>query len=201
MNPRKLMAVALCAAACVTTTTFAEDDFGIESASPEVIADPVNPQPGMVMNVYPVEGFSVSWERLQKMFLGLPASAAEKTEITKTDNFMIPNQSKSKIGRWEGFLKCKRATAYTFVVNAKGTNGSWDGYMFKVNGKTVIKSGEGKTPADVNLKIGWNKVEFIAILGSNKPIDMEFKPKGSLSDARPIGPKDMFYDKKLEEPW
>ena len=143
----------------------------------------------------------MSWERLQKLFSGLATTAAEKTEIYKGDNFSIPNQSKNKIGRWEGFLKCKRAATYTFVVNAKGTNGSWDGYVLKVNGKTIIKSGEGKTPADANLKIGWNKIELIALLGSKKPLEMEYKPKGSLSEPRPLTPSMMFFDKKPEEVW
>jgi len=201
MNPRKLMAVALYAAACVTTTAFADDDFGIESASPVRIADPVNPQPGMVMNIYPCDTWSMGWENLQKIFSGLATAPAEKTGVSKSENFSIPNQTQTKLGRWEGYLKCKRATTYTFVVNGQGKNESWDGFSLMVNGKTMIKLAYAKEPVDVDLKLGWNKIEFVAIFGSKKPVEIEYKPKGSLSEPRSLGPKDFFYDQKPDDVW
>lgn len=52
MNQTKLMVLSFCTVAFVATTVFAEEDFGIESASPVTIANPVNPQPGMVLSGY-----------------------------------------------------------------------------------------------------------------------------------------------------
>ena len=52
MKTIKLMVTALCVTACIATTAFAEDDFGIEAASPEMASDPVNPQPGMKADAY-----------------------------------------------------------------------------------------------------------------------------------------------------
>ena len=86
MNPRKLMAVALCAAACVTTTAFAEDDFGIESASPVKIADPVNPQPGMIFNAYDYPDWMES-SQLKESNSTLPKTAALKTGVDKSEKF------------------------------------------------------------------------------------------------------------------
>ena len=82
MNPRKLMAGALCAAACVTTTAFAADDFGIESASPVKIADPINPQPGMIFNAYNYP-YWMGRDQLKESNSKLPTTAALKTGVRR----------------------------------------------------------------------------------------------------------------------
>ena len=53
MKTMQLMAAALCAVAFVNTASFA-DDNGLEPATPPPapIADPVNPQPGMIFSAY-----------------------------------------------------------------------------------------------------------------------------------------------------
>lgn len=205
MKTRKLMAVALCATACVTTTAFAEDDFGIESASPVTIADPVNPQPGMIFNAYnPKE--SMNRESLKESVVKLPSQAAIKTNVDKGENFSLDQVGKmdARVGRWEGFLKCKRATKYTFVLNKGECEGPECGFCFAVNGRVVIPAGGKQASCDVDLKIGWNKIDLVGQYYSYhnlKPLVMAFKPKGSLAEPRLLGPKDFFHDQKPEEDW
>ena len=205
MNPRKLMAVALCAAACVTTTAFAEDDFGIESASPVVIADPVNPQPGMVFNAYNLERW-MGWKELKESILKLPKASSAKTQTDNANHFSLEQigNVKAGVGRWEGFMKCKRATTYTFVLSKEGPSGDgWPevGFSFSVNGRPAISAGNQQATCDVNLKVGWNKVDLVCQFSKPEPLKITFKPKGSLAEPRPIGPKDLFHDQKPEEDW
>ena len=204
MNSRKLMAVALCAAACVTTTAFAEDDFGIESASPVKIADPVNPQPGMVFNAYGPDnspGTVENW--LKESNTKLPSAAAMKTGVDKSEKFSldIANGVKALTVRWDGYLKCKRAATYTFLFQKRQCDGHYNGYSVRVNGHPVIPAAYGEVSCDANLKVGWNKIEIVCIFNRTDPLELSFKPKGSLSDPRPIAPKDLFHDQKPEEDW
>jgi len=202
MNPTKLAAAALCAAACVTTTAFAEDDFGIESASPVKIADPVNPQPGMVLNAYRLERW-MNWDALAESISKLPSQAAAKTMVDKSEHFSLEPIGKIQagVGRWEGFLKCKRATTYTFVLSKEGYDGSACGFVFAVNGKVYIKKGIRQASCDVDLKVGWNKIDIVCQYDNPKPLTMTFKPKTSTAEPRPIAPKDLFHDQKPEEDW
>ncbi|MBO7688192.1 MAG: hypothetical protein J6V72_17545, partial [Kiritimatiellae bacterium] len=194
MNPRKLMAVALCAAACATTTAFAEDDFGIESASPIVIADPVNPQPGMILSGYKAPMYPTkNW--FKESVTSLPKSPAIKTAVDTSESFSLTalGATESNAGMWSGFLKCKRAGVYTLTITVKHGN---DRYALRVNGKPAIVYGRGQSSADVLLKPGWNKVELVCRQNRQSTLDMSYKPKESLSDARPLTPAMMFYDKK-----
>ena len=193
------MAVALCAAACVTTTAFAEDDFGVESASPVAIADPVNPQPGMVLSGYKVKArHNKSW--LRDSVASLPKTPAIKTVVDKSEDFSLKplGATEANVGMWSGFLKCKRAGVYTLTISGGKTIN--DGYSLRVNGKIAIASGKAQSSADVALKVGWNKIELVGAFGK-KPINVSFKPKESLSEARSLTPVMMFYDKKPEEDW
>ena len=201
MTPRKLMAVALCAAAFVTTTMFAEDDFGIESASPVKIADPVNPQPGMVFNAYSYPNW-MRRDELKESNSKLPTTASMKSGVDKSEKFgiEIAQGVKADAVRWEGFLKCKRATTDTFVFQRKDEN--WDdGYSVRINGKAMIPAAAGEASCDVNLKIGWNKIEIVSQFYNKDPLIVSFKPKESLFDPRPIAPKDLFHDQKPEPEW
>ena len=201
MKMTRLMAVALCAAACVTTTAFAEDDFGIESASPVVIADPVNPQPGMVLSGYKISFRKASrsaW--LKDSIPTLPKTPAIKTVVDKSEDFSLKplGAAEANVGMWSGFLKCKRAGVYTLTLSGGKTIN--EGYSLRVNGKTAIASGKAQSSADMALKVGWNKIELVGAFGK-KPINLSFKPKDSLSEARSLTPAMMFYDKKPEEDW
>ena len=201
MNPQKLMAVALCAAACVTAVVIAEDYFGIESASPVKIADPFNPQPGMVFNAYDYPQWMGS-DQLKESNSTLPKMAALKTGVDKSEKFGIEIASgvSASAVRWEGFLKCKRAATYTFLFQKKEEY--WEcGYSVRINGQNVIPAATREISCDVNLKVGWNKVEIVSQFRYHSPLVVSFKPKGSLSDPRPIAPKDLFYDLKPEIPW
>ena len=211
MNPRKLMAVALCAAACVTTTAFAEDDFGIESASPVAIADPVNPQPGMLFRAYQIDNKFLNADGLKGSIAKLPSQPAVKTLVDKGEEFSLKQIGKSdaKVGMWSGFMKCKRAGAYTLTLtqptrwSGKSFGASSGGYSLRINGKPVIPASMKQTSADVNLKVGWNKVELVCQFGVGRvpALTITYKPKDSLSEARPLTPGMMFFDKKPEEDW
>lgn len=209
MKRIKQIAVALCATACAFTTAFADDDFGIESATPTVkISDPINPQPGMIFNAYNPDTY-MRWPQLQESIFKLPKQAAVKTQVDKMENFSLEQIGNihARVGRWEGFLKCKRATTYTFVLSKLGPGGNdWPevGFSLSINGKLVIPAANKQESCDVNLKVGWNKVDLVCQFFSDqgtKPLTMTFKPKESLSEPRPIGPKDFFHDQKPEEDW
>lgn len=197
------MAVALCAAACVTTTAFAEEDFGIESASPVKIADPVNPQPGMVFNAYRPDRY-MNWDSLKESITKLPSQPAVKTHVDKSENFSLDQLGdiKARVGKWEGFLKCKRAGTYTFVLTCQnGSSDSEDGFSFRVNGNPAISAACRQESCDVDLKVGWNKIDIVCQFYYGKKLTLTFKPKTSLADPRPIAPKDLFHDQKPEEDW
>ena len=201
MNPTKLMAVVLCAAACVSATAFAEEDFGMVSASPVKIADPVNPQPGMIFNAYNYPDW-MGRDQLKDSNSNLPKTAALKNGVDKGEKFGIEISQgvKAAAVRWEGFLKCKRASTYTFLFQRKYDSWS-DGYSVRINGKNVIDAATAERSCDVDLNIGWNKIEIVCQFNDKDSLNVSFKPKGSLSDPRPIAPKDLFHDQKPEEDW
>lgn len=204
MNTTKLIGLAFCAIVCIASTVFAEDDFGIESASPAKIADPINPQPGMVFNAYaPIKTVSDNQAFLKESNSRLPSHSAMKTGIDKEEKFSIDVAKgvSALTVRWEGFIKCKRAATYTFLFQKRACDGFYNGYSVKVNGRSVIPAAYGEESCDASLKVGWNKIEIVCIFDEKSPLNVSFKPKGSLSDPRPIAPKDLFYDQKPEEDW
>ena len=203
MNPAKLMAVALCAAACVSATAFAEDDFGIESASPVKIADPVNPQPGMMASAYFFDygGSGSKYKTMTSSVSAIKKLPAASTFVDKGEKFATTGVSeKTQVHTimWEGFIKCKRAATYTFSFSNER-----DDISFFVNGtKHIDGNCSGQVSCDVNLKIGWNHIAIVSYFSyRNRVLSINYKPKGSLSDPRPIAPKDLFYDQKPEEDW
>ncbi|MBQ4481262.1 MAG: hypothetical protein II943_11570 [Victivallales bacterium] len=204
MNTSKLLAILLCFATCVVTTTaFAQDDdFGIESASPIVIADPVNPQPGMIYNAYSYNGY-MNEAQMKESHTKLPEKPALKTGVDKSEKFgiEISNGVEAKSIKWEGFLKCKRAATYTFLFQKRENGLIKSGYSVKINGKTVIPADWGESSCDVTLKVGWNKIEIVCQFYDEAPLNITFRPKGSLAEPRPITPKDLFHDEKPEEDW
>ncbi len=201
MNPTKLMAVALCAAACVTTTAFAEDDFGIESALPVKIADPVNPQPGMTAQAYyfNYDGSNSKYKLITSSLAAMQKLPAVSTFVDKGDVFSkaaAAEKAEVHTMMWQGYIKCKRAATYTFSLSNR------DSYSFYVNGKKYVDFCFGQESCDVDLKVGWNHVSIVAYFGrKDNKLTVNYKPKGSLSDPRPIAPKDLFHDQKPEEDW
>ena len=202
MNPKIMMVAALCAA-CVTITAFAEDDFGIESASPVTIADPVNPQPGMMLRAYHLDKF-MNAELLKGSVAKLPTLAAAKTMVDNGEEFSLKQigKSEAKAGMWTGFIKCKRSGVYTFTLTqpSKAVRGTASGgYSFWVNGKSVVGAGWRETSVDVDLKVGWNKMDIVCQFGSAPALTIAYKPKDSTADPRPLTPAMMFFDKKPED--
>ena len=201
MNPRKLMAVALCAAACVTTTVFAEDDFGIESASPVKTADPVNPQPGAMCSAYLFGNTSGedNWNRTISQMVKAPSI---KTYVDKGNEFnrdALPRDMETNLMKWEGFIKCKRAGNYSFsFVGPSG--GQW--YTFQLNGIDIFTKGEGQKTVSGKLKIGWNKIVMIVeCKGAHHKLQLKYKPNESMAEPRALTPAMLFHDQKPEEDW
>lgn len=204
MNKIKLMVVALCAATSVTTTAVAEDNFGIESASPVIVADPVNPQPGMQLFGYRSGNRFGRWtgEWLKGSIAGLSKAPAIKSIVDKSEDYSLKalGATKSNAGRWTGFLKCKRAGVYTLTISS----GRHTGYSLRVNGKQAVLAAQGQKAVDVSLKIGWNKVDLVCHFSApldRVPVTITYKPKESLSEARQLTPAMMFHDQKPEEEW
>ena len=202
---KTLICCALCAAIALGgASAFADDDFGIESASPTTITDPVNPQPGMLFNAYGADKKSAKAEPwLKDSHSKLPSVAAMKTGVDKSEKFSLDVASgvNALSVRWEGFIKCKRAGAYTFLFQKKAFRQFQDGYSVRINGRNVIPAAYGEASCDANLKVGWNKIEIVAVFRVKDPLSVSFKPKGSVAEPRPITPKDLFHDEKPEDEW
>ena len=203
MKLKALMCGVLCTAIALGSMVpaFAEDDFGIESASPIAIADPINPQPGMIFNAYDYDRW-FDGDQLKESNSKLPVLPAAKTGVDKGEKFGkdIANEVSFKAIRWEGFLKCKRVGTYTFLFQKKQRWEFENGYSVRINGLPVIPAAYGQATCDVNLKVGWNKVEIVCQFASDEPLNISFKPKGYLSEPRSLSPKDFFHDEKPEVP-
>ena len=170
--------------------------------SPTVyISDPVNPQQGMIANAYVVEK-SMDEDMLQKSNLELPEMSSVKTFADKGDTFSLnlATGTDATVMRWDGFIKCKRATTYTFLLN-RGDLDDWDnGYSMRIN-NDLTGTGCGENAIDADLKVGWNRIEIVCQFKDKSPLTISFRPKGSLSDPRPIAPKDLFHDQKIDGVW
>lgn len=104
--------------------------------------------------------------------------------------------------KWDGYIKCKRATSYTFSFDTSKNNSYNNKYSFYVNGRQFIELAWGQKSIDVDLRLGWNKVVILAALSNvGCKMDIKYRPKGSLSDPRQLSPGMLFYDKPVEEEW
>lgn len=196
---KKLMVAALAVAAIGANIAFAEEDDGIVSAAP-AIADPVNPQQGMLANAYHITyGRSFDKYKALTTLSALAKAPSIKSYADKDSAFAragVPDKSDVNTIKWEGFIKCKRATSYTFSFDSR------DSYSFYVNGRQYVDTCFKQESRDVNLKIGWNKIVIVAYMNSSKSkLSVQYRPKGSMSDPRPLSPAMMFYDKPVEEEW
>lgn len=193
---KTLMVAVLAVAAVGANVAFAEEDDGIVSAAP-AIADPINPQPGMLFNGYALKNHG--GRNFSTLPESLKTAPSVKTAVTTADKlaFNIYRDVEIMQGKWEGFLKCKLPKEYTFVVQQTRTVNA--GYYLYVNGAKVL-SGEGQTSANVKLKVGFNKIVVIA-QGQKYPVSISYRPAGSMDDPRPLTPAMMFYDKPVKEDW
>ena len=197
MNPTKLMAVALCAAACVTTTAFAEDDDFVADANSTAIADPVNPKPGMVFKGYNLD--TQYGDKFQTLKATLASTAPVKSTVVTSEQFSFePFRKEVRInqGFWEGFLKCKRTAQCTFLIKQKGDY-SGGGFLLYVNGKKVIGNcGTGQQSENVSLKAGFNHIEIFS--QAQYPVEVFLSPVGSTKPPKQLSPaiSNMFYDDK-----
>ena len=190
------MAVALCAAACVAATAFAEEDKnGFESATPVEIADPVNPQPGMLFSAYYTSLDDDA--KLNGCHSLLPKMSAAKTGVDKSDGFSSQCAAgvSAQTIRWEGFFKCKLAKTFTFLIKNPGYANS---YSVKINGKPGATGRSAECSFDVDLKTGWNKIEIVRDFRSDPALTISAKVKGSVVEPTQFSPAMMFYDDKPE---
>ncbi len=176
------------------------------------IQDPVNPKPGMVFSAYGaykwmyLEDVDKLQASLKACFSFLPKAPAVKTGVDASDKFTIDCAKGVATGaiRWEGFLQCTKARKYTFLVQKNVCNGfdseKWQcGYAISVNGK-VYCTGYGQDSFDVDLKIGFNKVEIVTLLPNrwenvkNAPLHISVRVKGSINDPIELSPGVFFYD-------
>ena len=195
MNPTKLMAVALCAAACVTTTAFAEDDLLVDSAAPKVIAEPVNPKPGLIFKGYNKN--EIYGEKFKDVDSILASATPLNTVVVTSDKFSFEqflNDLKLKQGVWEGFLKCKRSAKCTILVKQKNLYGS--GFQVYVNGKWVTGGYEQRS-GEVNMKPGFNHIKVIS--QTIAPVEIFLSPSGSTNPPKPLSPAMMYHDEKPED--
>ena len=196
---KTLMVAALAVAAVGANVAFAEEDDGIVSAAP-AIADPINPQPGMLANAYNIDyrGFMPRYKEMTTL-TALAKAPSVKSYADRGDAFTrggVPQGADINVIKWEGFIKCKRATSYTFSFSSKDT------YSFFVNGRQYVDTCRKQESRDVDLKLGWNKVVIVAFIDrATSKLNVEYRPKGSMSDPRPLSPGMLFYDKPVEEEW
>ena len=192
------MVAALAVAAVGANVAFAEEDDGIVSAAP-AIADPINPQPGMLANAYKIGYRNLSQYKEMTTLTALAKAPSVKSYSDKGDSFArggIPQGADINVIKWEGFIKCKRATSYTFSFASRDT------YSFFVNGRQYVDACRKQASRDVDLKLGWNKVVIVAYMdNATSKLHVEYRPKGSMSDPRPLSPGMLFYDKPVEEEW
>jgi len=197
---KTLMAAVLAVAAIGANVAFAEEDDGIVSAAP-AIADPVNPQQGMLANAYRIEanlGNSSEWNSKTSL-TSLDKAPSVKSFADKATAFShggVPKGVEVDVMRWDGFIKCKRVTSYTFSFNNPNR------YTVYVNGKMYANEDHGQKSCDIDLKLGWNKITLVQrIYNAGDTLKVQYRPKGSMSDPRPLSPGMMFYDKPVEEEW
>ncbi len=201
MNPQKLMAVALCAAACVAITAFAEDNDFVAGASSTVFADPVNPKPGMLFKGYNLN--TQYDDKFQTLKSTLATAAPVKSTVVSSEQFSFePFLKEVRInqGVWEGFLQCKRTAQCTFLVKQRGDY-SGGGFLLYVNGKKVIgNGGTGQQSANVYLKAGFNHIEIIS--QAQYPVEVFLSPVGSTKPPKQLSPaiSNMFYDDQEPDP-
>ncbi len=220
MKTTRLMAVAACAVACTTVTVFGNNsndtgnDTGLGATPPATeIKDPANPKPGMIFSAYG----AYKWmylddsEKLQtalkECFSFLPKAPAVKTGVDTSDKFTIDCAKGVATGaiRWEGFLECRKARTYTFLVqknvcNYDSSSLKWQcGYAIAINGKLSC-TGFGQSSFDVDLKLGFNKVEIVTLVPNRfedvkqSPLLISAKPKGSIKEPLKLSPGIFKYD-------
>lgn len=196
---KTLLVAALAVVAVGANVAFAEEDDGIVSAAP-AIADPVNPQQGMLANAYKIDyGQGDGRYKSMTTLTALAKAPSVKSYEDKAAAFTrggVSEKTDVNVMKWEGFIKCKRAASYTFSFDSRDT------YSFYVNGRQYVDTCYRQESRDVELKLGWNKVVIVAYLDrADNKLAVEYRPKGSLSDPRPLSPGMMFYDKPVEEEW
>ena len=202
---KTLIVAALAIAAVGANVAFAEEDDGIVSAAP-AIADPVNPQPGMICTAY-CYGNTHGESNWTKTISSLGRAPSVKTYVDKGTVFSrvgVEDGLRTNILKWEGFIKCKRSATYAFTVTSMFDQDRIGGefHYLAVNGSEIIKCGSNQNSVVADLKVGWNKVVIIFEASkANVKLDVKYRPNGSTSAPRSLTPGMLYHDEKPEEEW
>lgn len=173
----------------LTTAAFAALALAATIPASVLAADPVNPVPGALCNLYPSQNQSGSYESIAEALSQKPSAA---TFIDTASDFKASGRKQgidTVWGVWTGWMKIDRAGTYTFIADGG------DYYSIRINGKECA-SGNGQEVFNVELNIGFNSV---VIYKKYNKLTITYRRAGSLKEPVAFGPKDMFYDKDAVE--
>ena len=189
----------------LTTAALAALALAAIHPSTAIAADPANPAPGAVCNLYLLKVYGANnIAGFTNIVSTLAAQPAAATFVDSDSNF---NPSRkldgvaSSWGMWTGWLKQDKAGVYTFLcrrsyhLSASSDNYETH-YSIWINGQKCVDAGCGQTSFDVELKAGFNSVKIIAESPSrfSFPLTVTYKNKGSVKDPLPFSPEILFYD-------
>ena len=175
-----------------------KDDLVIGPSSRIVmVADPVNPQPGMLIKVYdfPVGKIDFSLGTDQLSIIN-----PKRTGVDRSDQFLlaIVEEPDATFVQWEGFIKCKRSATCTFTLCKPDADVNGGSIALYVNGLCAALFDQETCSCDVELKAGFNKVEIVCPTFRNGCLDVAIKPKESAREPRKLAPKDLFCDLPID---
>jgi hypothetical protein len=170
--------------------------------------DPVNPVPGAVCNLYLLPVYT---DETPNSFLELAATLSEQPahatfadramnfkDVAKKDNI------DSNVGMWTGWFQVENAGTYTFQCKRGGVGDRIEGYRYGIwiNGEKCVEGKMKQNTFNVELHSGFNSVRivlesFYPTRGHEEcsyPLSITYKKAGSVKDAVPFGPGDMWYD-------
>ena len=164
---------------------------------------PINPQGGTVYRVYNLQRWMDTAD-MKKSLFQLQSMPSVRTMVDKSDKFALHafDQSSCNVGMWEGFLKCKRKMTVTFILDQLSLcERTHSGYSMWVNGNCAVPASCKQTCVNVDMMVGFNKIQIVCQFDRSPMLNISYKPMDSLSEARPIAPKSMFYNKNPEADW
>lgn len=157
-------------------------------------ADPVNPVPGALCNLYLIDR---NLKNSDEAFPGIPC----RLTLVDTASKFQPARRNDKIytdcGIWTGWLKNEKSSGtYTFLCDA-----SVKSYSIWINGQKMVDVGKEQIVFDVVLTAGFNSVKVIVneYSSDSDALSISYKKAGSPKEYVPFGPNDMFCEPPEED--
>ena len=185
------------------TATLAALAFAAAFQTTAKAGDPINPAPGAVCNLYLANVEDIDDYDEVKTFTefsaALPRQAASDTFVDTAGEFKDREKKdgiESDVAMWTGWLKQEKAGSYTFLCK-RGARYTGDfRYSVWINGQKCVEAGEGQKAFNVELHAGFNSVKIITWTAVDivYPLSITYKMAGSVKEAVPFGPGDMWYD-------